>query len=67
MQTSYYFMILFYLIFILRTPSKKEQKIEKTTFLLYIGMYYIIAATAVYTAEQFVLQQTFLSLKIRGL
>ena len=30
-------------------------------------MYYIIAATAVYTAERFVLHETFLSFKIRGL
>ena len=28
--------LLFYLSFTLRTPSKKEQKIEKTTFLLYM-------------------------------
>ena len=44
-----------------------EQKIEKTIFLLYIIIYYIIAATAVYTAEWFVIQETFLSLKVRGL
>ena len=54
MQSGYYFMILSYLIFILRTPSKTEQKIEMTTFLLYICTYYIIAATAVFTAERFV-------------
>ena len=44
--------------------TKTEQKTEKTNFLLH--MYYIIAATAVYTAERFVLQETFLSFKIRG-
>ena len=45
--------------------TKTEQKTEKTTFLLH--MYYIIVATAVCTAELFVLQETFLSFKLRGL
>ena len=60
MESGYYFMI----FFSSNLYTKTEQKTEKTTFLLH--MYYIIAATAVYTAERFVLQETFLSFKIRG-
>ena len=46
---------------------KKFELKEQITFLLYICTYYITAATMVYAAEQFVLQETFLSLKICGL
>ena len=46
-------------------PSKTEKKIETTIFVVY--MCYIIAATVVYTAERFALQETFLSFQIRGL
>ena len=61
MQNGYHFMIFFsYNLY-----TKTEQKTKKTNFLLH--MYYIIAATAVYTAERFILQETFLSFKIRGL
>ena len=38
---------------------------ETTSILPFSWTYYITAVTAVYTAEQFVLQETFLSLKIR--
>ena len=38
MQSGYYFMILFYLMFILRMPSKTEQKIEKTIFFVVQGV-----------------------------
>ena len=62
MQSGYYFIIFF---FSSNLYNKTEQKTEKTTFLLH--MYYIIVATAVCTAELFVLQETFLSFKIRAL
>ena len=40
---------------------------NRKDYFFVVHIYYIIAATAVYTAEWFVLQETFLSLKIRGL
>ena len=39
---------------------------NRKDYFFVVHMYYISAATAVYTAERFVLQETFLSLKIRG-
>ena len=55
----------------LSNPYTKDAIEDGTTnrkdYFFVVHMYYIIAANAVYTAERFVLQETFLSLKIPGL
>ena len=55
-------MILFFHQTFIRKTSKLQ---EKNFFVVKYSIYYVY--TAVYAAERFVLQQTFLSLKICGL
>ena len=55
----------FFHLTILRTPSKLQQKTEYTVNTGQSA--YKVRHILVYTVERFVLQQTFLSLKSRGL